>query len=319
MRNIEHTINRSWETDVLFAFFISQSELPKICQFSWSFLWVSFWYYQSTLPLFSNSLIFTFFFINSLNNHTMLPLADGLFDSKSAGIVVSLWWCVISERETVTTKSKPKYFLVLQHILPGPIHKSAHTFSSEMSEPCPIIFYAQPGLSCPSMSYMKCRRRYWLHNREQLALGDLRSSNGKLFGVTDLGLLVLTWCLEPGCPARSLQHLSLPCLRKSFLEIYSPRLCPDCMQAEIPLLKIASISHISEETQCPPSLPAQNVKANWPLWLSLFSRSHWRHWNRLLMKWSLTILILEKLTRPSSVKFGVPSSINARSVRYIPR
>lgn len=33
----------------------------------------------------------------------------------------------------------------------------------------------------------------------------------------------------------------------------------------------------------------------------------------------LTILIFEKLTRPSSVKFGVPSSINARSVKYIPR
>lgn len=33
----------------------------------------------------------------------------------------------------------------------------------------------------------------------------------------------------------------------------------------------------------------------------------------------LTILILEKLTSPSSVKFGVPSSINAKSVRYMPR
>lgn len=32
-----------------------------------------------------------------------------------------------------------------------------------------------------------------------------------------------------------------------------------------------------------------------------------------------TILILEKLTRPSSVKLGVPSSIKTRSVRYIPR
>lgn len=37
------------------------------------------------------------------------------------------------------------------------------------------------------------------------------------------------------------------------------------------------------------------------------------------MIWFLTILIFEKLTRPSSVKFGVPSSINARSVKYIPR
>lgn len=33
----------------------------------------------------------------------------------------------------------------------------------------------------------------------------------------------------------------------------------------------------------------------------------------------LTILILEKLTSPSSVKFGVPSSINAKSVRYMPK
>lgn len=32
-----------------------------------------------------------------------------------------------------------------------------------------------------------------------------------------------------------------------------------------------------------------------------------------------TILILEKLTRPSSVKLGVPSSMKARSARYIPR
>lgn len=32
-----------------------------------------------------------------------------------------------------------------------------------------------------------------------------------------------------------------------------------------------------------------------------------------------TILIFEKLTRPSSVKLGVPSSIKARSVRYIPK
>lgn len=33
----------------------------------------------------------------------------------------------------------------------------------------------------------------------------------------------------------------------------------------------------------------------------------------------LTILILEKLTRPSSVKLGVPSSMKARSVRYMPK
>lgn len=32
-----------------------------------------------------------------------------------------------------------------------------------------------------------------------------------------------------------------------------------------------------------------------------------------------TILILEKLTNPSSVKFGVPSSMNAKSVRYMPK
>lgn len=32
-----------------------------------------------------------------------------------------------------------------------------------------------------------------------------------------------------------------------------------------------------------------------------------------------TILILEKLTRLSSVQLGVPSSMKARSVRYIPR
>lgn len=251
----------------------------------------------------------------------MLPLADGLFDSKSAGIGVSLWWCVISERETVTTKSKPKYFLVLQHILPGPIHKSSHTFSSEMSEPCPIIFYAQPGLSCPSMSYMKCRRRYWLHNWEQLALGDLRSSSGKLLGVTDLGLLVLTWCLEPGCPARNLQHLSVTTLSQEVIP-------GDLFPTPLPRLHASwntpaenRIDQSHQRGNPVSSIPSSSKckSKQWPLWLSLFSRSHWRHWNRLLMKWSLTILILEKLTRPSSVKFGVPSSINARSVRYIPR
>lgn len=33
----------------------------------------------------------------------------------------------------------------------------------------------------------------------------------------------------------------------------------------------------------------------------------------------MTILILEKLSKPSSVKSGVPSSMNDRSVRYMPR
>lgn len=33
----------------------------------------------------------------------------------------------------------------------------------------------------------------------------------------------------------------------------------------------------------------------------------------------ITILILEKLSSPSSVKFGVPSSMKDKSVRYIPR
>lgn len=32
-----------------------------------------------------------------------------------------------------------------------------------------------------------------------------------------------------------------------------------------------------------------------------------------------TILILEKFNNPSSVKFGVPSSMNDKSVRYIPK
>lgn len=32
-----------------------------------------------------------------------------------------------------------------------------------------------------------------------------------------------------------------------------------------------------------------------------------------------TILILEKLSKPSSVKSGVPSSMNDKSVRYMPR
>ena len=33
----------------------------------------------------------------------------------------------------------------------------------------------------------------------------------------------------------------------------------------------------------------------------------------------ITILILEKLSKPSSVKSGVPSSMNDKSVRYMPR
>lgn len=38
----------------------------------------------------SNELIATFFFIKFSYNHTILPLADGLFDRKSAGTGVSL-------------------------------------------------------------------------------------------------------------------------------------------------------------------------------------------------------------------------------------
>lgn len=38
-----------------------------------------------------------------------------------------------------------------------------------------------------------------------------------------------------------------------------------------------------------------------------------------LMKFQLTILILEKFNSPSGVKSGVPSSINDKSVKYIPR
>lgn len=43
------------------------------------------------------------------------------------------------------------------------------------------------------------------------------------------------------------------------------------------------------------------------------------HFVHFLCMYAPTILILEKLTRPSSVKLGVPSSIKARSVKYIPR
>lgn len=41
--------------------------------------------------------------------------------------------------------------------------------------------------------------------------------------------------------------------------------------------------------------------------------------NRRVNGGDVTILILEKLTRPCSVKLGVPSSMKARSVRYMPR
>ena len=39
----------------------------------------------------------------------------------------------------------------------------------------------------------------------------------------------------------------------------------------------------------------------------------------LFSKAQQTILIFEKLTRPLSVKLGVPSSMKDRSVRYMPR
>lgn len=136
----------------------------------------------------SNSLISTCLLINSLNNHTILPLADGLFDSKSAGTGVSLWWCVISNRETITTKAYHKYFLELHHILPGPIHKQSGIFSIDMLEPCPIILYAEgfPVLqwatwNANSKKILHGIMQWYPQSEEQIARGDLRFSSGKLW------------------------------------------------------------------------------------------------------------------------------------------
>lgn len=48
-------------------------------------------------------------------------------------------------------------------------------------------------------------------------------------------------------------------------------------------------------------------------------REGWELFDFLLSLNLRTILILEKFNRPSSVKLGVPSSMNDRSVRYMPR
>lgn len=155
----------------------------------------------------------TFFFINFLNHHTKLPLADGLFDSKSAGIGVSLWWCVISKRETITTKAKRKYFLVLQHILPhsaGPYPRVLRHFLQWSVRALPYHFL------CPARAFLPCNEpREMQTARRYFAIGGTAGTGwpqvpqGQALDVTVLGLLVLTWCSEPGCPARNLQHLSV--------------------------------------------------------------------------------------------------------------
>lgn len=68
-------------------------------------------------------------------------MADGLFDRMSAGTGVSLWRCVISNKET-TTHAKRKCFFVLQHILLG-AQPRVVTSSVRYLELCPIIPYAQ--------------------------------------------------------------------------------------------------------------------------------------------------------------------------------
>lgn len=68
-------------------------------------------------------------------------MADGLFDRMSAGTGVSLWRCVISNKET-TTHTKRKCFFVLQHILLE-AQPRVVTSSVRYLELCPIIPYAQ--------------------------------------------------------------------------------------------------------------------------------------------------------------------------------
>lgn len=97
----------------------------------------------------SNWLISSSFFIKFPYNHTILPLADGLFDMKSVGTGVSLWRCVISNRET--TKAKRKYFPALHPVLLGGHPRAL----SELSVALPDHSLC-PGLSSHSVSHMKC-------------------------------------------------------------------------------------------------------------------------------------------------------------------
>lgn len=62
-----------------------------------------------------------------------------------------------------------------------------------------------------------------------------------------------------------------------------------------------------------------NLKEVKPINVAVAHSWHVHHAVYIRVSVKPTILILEKLTRPSSVKFGVPSSIKAKSVRYIPR
>ena len=141
---------------------------------------------------------------------------------------------MISSRETITTKAKKKNISLYHHTFFLALLTSRqgltppHPPPREGSEPCPIIFYAQPGLSCPSMSHVKCSKTLNSQSEEQLALGVPSSSE-----VASLGHYC-PWapCFYLGAQNLVVQqeafHICVSRLRQSSLELYSPPLCPGC-------------------------------------------------------------------------------------------
>lgn len=166
---------------------------------------------------------------------------------------------------------------------------------------------------------MLTARRYWIHHQEAAGTGRPAQERQALddFVHVLLASKVGAQNLVVEQEAFSI-CLSLVSLRQPSRELYSP---PPLLrlQAEMAQVKISIGQPQVLDPVSTTSSTSRLKSKQWLSWLSLFSISQWSHWNGLIRKLSPTILILEKLTRPSSVKFGVPSSINARSVRYIPR
>lgn len=153
MGNIGHKVDRTWRwIDALFAFFLffligAAKDLSILLVFSVSYLLVLL----ITSTAISISWISTFFFIKFPYNHTILPLADGLFDRKSAGTGGSLWWCVISNRGT-RKKAKQSISPYCSTCFQGPTPEQSVTSSNEVAGALPDHSLC-PGLSCPSMSH----------------------------------------------------------------------------------------------------------------------------------------------------------------------
>lgn len=225
--------------------------------------------------------------------------------------------CDIWQRNN--NRSKKEVFPCVQHILLG-AQPRVVTSSVRYLELCLSIPYAQ-GVLAFQWAIGNANSKEILNSQsgKQLALGGSAPERQALEAFVHVLLAVKAGAQNlveqeafSICP-------SLASLRQPPQELYSP---PPLLrlQAEVAQMKTSSVGQhqVLDPVSTTPSTSRLKNK-QWLSWRSLFSISQWSHWNGRMRTLSPTILILEKLTRPSSVKFGVPSSINARSVRYIPR